>query len=249
MNKRKAGQEVLTIEERIAAGISGLVVCIVNRKGGVGKSFVASNLAVSMAPAGPVALLDLDLTNRDSTAFAERANITQILLERSRQLEDGTWMAERDEVFEKVVEFQEKGFNVVIDAPPGIGGATDMACMLASMLIIPTRPGFNDIGGLKRIFELVEKVRNSHNPTLPVFTLCNFYRNTREANAMVEWLEEIKTATFLGKVWERTDYSEAIARGQAVWDYAPGTSAAQEMKAICDYLLGQLVELAEVANG
>jgi len=249
MAKRKPTAVSIEFNEKAMPGITGIVVCVVNRKGGVGKSFIASNLVMALAAQGPVAILDLDLTNRDSSEFALRSGVHQIPLDRSRQLEDGTWMADREEVFEKVMDYKDRGVNVVIDAPPGIGGATDMACLLASMLILPSRPGFNDIGGLKRIFELVEKVRNAHNPTLPVFTICNFYRNTKEASALVEWLEEIKTATFLGRVWERTDYSEAIAQGKAVWDYAPGTAAAVEMKAICDYLLGQMAQLEEVSNG
>lgn len=216
----------------------GRVVVVVNRKGGVGKSMLTAFISSFLAERGKVHVLDLDNTNQDSLKYATKAELPVQMIE----------SANLDEVFDLVWDLIEAGTDVVIDVPPGESRATDLACMLASAIIIPTRPGFNDIGGLKRIFKLVEATRRKAKRIVPVFTVCNFYRRTDEADGVVALLQELSSvSTFAGRLWERTDYSKGIEVGKAPWVLVPGKPAAKEMYALCEYLDSQIVaEGAEV---
>lgn len=207
----------------------GRVFVVVNRKGGVGKSMIAAFLTSFLAAGGKVEMLDLDTTNQDSVKYGTKAEVPVRLVE----------SANLDDLFELVYDLVEAGVDVVVDVPPGESRATDLAIMLASAIIIPTRPGFNDVGGIKRIYKLVEASRRKSKKDLPVFTICNFYRRTDEGDGTVALLEELakgKATHFAGKIWERTDYSKAIGEGKAPWVLFPSRPAAKEMHDLCQYL-------------
>lgn len=201
----------------------GRVFTIANLKGGVGKSSLACNLACYLDEMGSAAIIDLDTGQRDSERFAGLRGLTM------RNVADAGGL------YDAVDDLNKTGFDVVIDCPPGEKPETKLACYMASAVVMPTRPGTNDAHGIGRLLSMVREIRNER-PDLPVYAVCNFFKNSMEARSMVEILKQMDTATFLGKLWDRKDYSVSIGEGMPVWEAVPGKPAAIEMRGICEAL-------------
>lgn len=201
----------------------GRVFTVANLKGGVGKSSLACNLACYLDEVGKAAVIDLDTGQRDSERFAGIRGLTMRCVEDAGGLYDAVELLNRD------------GFDVVIDCPPGEKAETKLACYMASAVVMPTRPGTNDAHGIGRLLSMIREIRQER-PDLPVYAVCNFFKNSTEARSMVEILKQMGSATFLGKLWDRKDYSVSIGDGLPVWESVPGKPAAIEMRGICEAL-------------
>ena len=207
---------------------AGRVFVVANLKGGVGKSSIAANLACYLQGQGPTSTVDLDVGQRDLYRFCQIRGIPSILVQEPREL------------IEHIQDRQAAGENIVVDCPPGERDTTKAACYLASAVVMPVRPGANDAQAIGRLLSMVGEIREAR-ADLRVFSVCNFFKNSKEANSMVEILRQIPNAAFVGKLWDRKDYSAAIADGTPVWESCPGKPAAQEMLSLCQ-ALGRVVK-------
>jgi chromosome partitioning protein len=205
-------------------GGQGRCHVIANLKGGVGKSTVSSFLSAYLEGKGhQVAVLDLDKGQGDTERFAR-------LRGRGLKVLEGTDDPAR--LYDRVNELLGNGWEVVVDTPPGESRAAKLACYMASAVIMPVRPGTNDVAAIGRLMEMASLIRQERSD-LQVLTLCNFYKGSKEANLMVELLKSMSNATFVGRIADRKDYSSALAEGKAPWELVPGKPAAEEMEGIC----------------
>lgn len=199
------------------------VLVVANLKGGVGKSSVAAHLACLIAEDTPVAAVDLDAGQGDLSRFAKIRGLEAHIVQ------------EADALFDLVEALQKEGKTVIIDCPPGESAATKVACYMADAVVMPVRPGANDAAAIGRLLSMVGEIRKER-ADLQVFTLCNFFKNSSEAKLMVTLLQQMGVATYVGKLWDRKDYSFAIGSGQPVWEAAEGKPAAEEMRSLCQAL-------------
>lgn len=205
------------------AGKVGRIFVIANLKGGVGKSSIAANLACHLATKGPVSTVDLDVGQRDLHRFSSIRGIASLVIGETREL------------IEHLQARQAAGESVVVDCPPGERDTTKAACYLASAVVMPVRPGANDAQAIGRLLSMIGEIREAR-ADLKVFSVCNFFKNSKEANGMVDILRQTPNATFVGKLWDRKDYSASIADAKPVWELVPGKPAAEEMLALCQAL-------------
>jgi chromosome partitioning protein len=201
----------------------GRIFVVANLKGGVGKSSIAANLACFLAEKGGTSTVDLDVGQQDLSRFSTMRGIRSKVIGETAELID--YLQERKAL----------GETVVVDCPPGERDTTKAACYLATAVIMPVRPGANDAQAIGRLLSMVGEIREARND-LKVFSVCNFYKNSKEASAMVDILRQIPNATFAGKLWDRKDYSVSIADAVPVWEVVPGKPAALEMRALCEAL-------------
>jgi len=197
---------------------------VANLKGGVGKSTVASFLAAHLVETGRrVAVLDLDRGQGDTARFAKL---------RGRGLRLITASEDPARIYDEVDQLLKEGWEVVVDTPPGESKAAKLACYMATAVIMPVRPGTNDVAAIGRLMEMAAIIRQER-ADLKVLTLCNFFKTSKEATLMVELLKSMANATFVGRIADRKDYSSALAEGKTPWEHVPGKPAAEEMQAIC----------------
>ena len=197
---------------------------IANLKGGVGKSTIASFFAAHLAENGrPVAVLDLDRGQGDTERYAKlRGKGLRVL----QAVEDPAHL------YDEVQNLVQEGWEVVVDTPPGESKSAKLACYLATAVIMPVRPGTNDVAAIGRLMEMASIIRQER-ADLQVLTLCNFFKQSKEAVLMVELLKSMANATFVGRIADRKDYSSALAEGKTPWELVPGKPAAEEMLGIC----------------
>ncbi len=177
------------------------VIAVFNQKGGVGKTTISVNLAVTLASIGyRTVFIDMDfqgdgtrqlwhgehpkLTVYDLLArrcCAEEAavatgfpNLSVVASSRKLSLiEAGADMAGG-----RQTELKENGFTrsrvdfLVLDCPPSLGRLAANALNAADFLIVPVTPTVYAIEGMKRTLEIYRAVRGGLNPALRHYRIC-----------------------------------------------------------------------------
>ncbi len=213
------------------------VVAVISQKGGVGKTTLATSLAVAAAREGKsVALLDLDpqatacfWSDRRKAAGGETEN-----------------PAVRDVNFNRLSYTLEAltkagGDLAILDCPPVHRDIADAAIGAADLVLIPTRPEAFDLRATTQTIRLVQGLNKR--PSV-VLTFCP------PAGAEVMQAREIiaKLGAELVPVamHQRKAYARAQQEGQTAQEYEPDGKAAGEIQQLYDY---SRIALYGVANG
>jgi chromosome partitioning protein len=177
------------------------VVAVFNQKGGVGKTTISVNLAVTLASMGyKTVFIDMDfqgdgtrqlwhgetpnLTVYDLLArrcCAEEAavesgfpNLSVVASSRKLSLIE----AGSDTAGWRQTELKDNGFSrsqvdfLIIDCPPSLGRLAANALTAANFLIVPVTPTAFAIEGMKRTLDIYQAVRAGLNPDLRHYRIC-----------------------------------------------------------------------------
>lgn len=120
------------------------IIALIAQKGGVGKTTLAVNLAVSAG--SKAALFDLD-PQESAVIWADRrkAESPHVEFLTERRLPDGLKAAEA------------QGFTLaIIDTPPAAGPQAFTAAQAAELVLIPCRPSLVDLDAIRRTAQLIK---------------------------------------------------------------------------------------------
>jgi chromosome partitioning protein len=200
---------------------------VVNYKGGVGKSTVSVHLACHLG----AEIIDLDAQG-DAARFGDAAGLP------THRMHGAT----PEQLFDLVETLRAQGKRVVMDGSPGESALTGLAILVSDVVVTPTRPGPNDLEALSRIAVALREAnrirvqQDGPDAAVPLLLLCNFYRRSSVADVFVSTLQAVGVGRYIGKLWERNDYAFAIADGKPVWEFAPDSQAAKEMRSLVVFL-------------
>ena len=201
------------------------VIAIVNQKGGVGKTCLATNLASALGDQEPTLLLDCDPQRSASgwitLAPQERPQLTV------RGVDEGTLVRQVRAV---VDEYQ----WIVVDCPPGITRVNADAIRVSDVVLIPCKPRVWDVWACEDIVEAV-KLRQSGNRGRPkaAFVISMGRPRTRFSRQIGTALAELGLPILEGRTTEREAYAVAAGEGTSVLEGRDRVARA-EIKAICD---------------
>jgi chromosome partitioning protein len=202
-------------------------VAVVNQKGGVGKSTLATNLAAVAHLRGKRTLvLDLDRQGSAFDWYAARAEGSRL---------DGLGVARADKAL-SLPKFREltRGYDVVFcDGPPRLSDITQAAAVAADVTLIPIRPGAFDWWALTPTLELIDAADATRAelglpPTRRVFVVNGARARTkltRDAAESLAGVGELAPVT----VHNRVAYGDAALRGESVSTFGVAGAAAEEM--------------------
>jgi len=200
------------------------VVVVAGRKGGIGKSTIAGNLAAEFAAMGrTVAALDAD-PQHSLAAWAEQGGgmLSECVEKVSGSL---------DELRGKVRAAQKTRDIVVVDTPPGIQQITYQAMLLADLVLLPCGPSPLDLFPLKEALGLALKARAERRSKKPRirFVPSRVLRNTNLGRGLSSSLEQLGKKV-LPEIGQRIVVAEAVMSGLTVREYAPGSVAQTEFE-------------------
>lgn len=202
------------------------VVALCSQKGGSGKTTLSGHLAVQaeLAGVGPVALVDTDpqgslaawwnARQSDAPAFAS-TTLAQLPADIERLRLEGCSL-------------------VVIDTPPAINMAIQRVINVADLVIIPTRPSPHDLRAVAGTVDMVERAQGRM-----VFVLNAANLRAKISSDAVIALSQHGTVapTF---VQQRIDFATSMIDGRTVCEIDPDGRSAAEIRALWDYVAGQL---------
>jgi chromosome partitioning protein len=199
------------------------IIAVAGRKGGVGKSTIAGNLAAEFAAMGrSVVVLDAD-PQHSLAAWASQGQ--GMLSHCVEKLKDADTLRPRARSAEKDVDL------VIIDTPPGLPEITYQAALVADLLLLPCGPSPLDLFSLKEALSLALKARAERRSKRPRirFVPSKVLLNTNLGRSLSSSLEAMGKKV-LPPIGQRIVVAEAVVTGLTVCEYAPNSVARMEFK-------------------
>jgi chromosome partitioning protein len=197
------------------------VISIAARKGGVGKTTLATHLSVlASSPGVPALLLDTDPQRSLAWWHGLRTDETPKLIECTAR-----------EIPELIEAARGEGFRyVLIDTPPHAENSIADAMRHADIVVVPTRPGPFDLAAVATTLDLARRtgkeplaVINQSPPKTNLFAEPSIVIEARSA------LESLGAEVARTAIAQRVSLSHAIISGSTVNEYEPGGKAAKEV--------------------
>ena len=202
------------------------IVSIISQKGGVGKTTLASALAVAAEQDGRrAAIFDLDPQASASfwhdTRKKDTPAVAAIPASRLGHLLQAA---------------KETGCDIAfIDAPPFAKDIAFEAAHHADFIFIPTRPAVLDVMAMIKTLDLV---KHYEKPSAVVLTFCPYAG--RELNDTEQAIKELGATLCPIRIGNRIAFSRAQQTGLVAQEYEPDGKAAEEIKNIYNYMCIQI---------
>jgi chromosome partitioning protein len=200
------------------------IIAVAGRKGGVGKSTIAGNLAGEFAATGrSVAVLDAD-PQHSLVAWSEQGDglLASSVVKVANAIETLRPLARKSE---------KEADIVLIDTPPGLPDVAYQALLCADLVLLPCGPSPLDLFALKDTLTLALKARAERRSKKPRirFVPSKILSTTNLGRALAASLKDMGRKV-LPAVGQRVVVAEAVESGLTVAEYAPGSTAREEFR-------------------
>lgn len=204
-----------------------MVINLSHQKGGVGKSTLATNLAVELK----AVIIDLD-SQKSSVIWARQRKQKGLEAVEVEGVKD---IPELNEALKK-----HEGKTIVIDSGGYDSDLMRMAIIAADVIITPVAPSPIEVVGLQNYQRILEAISKRIGQTLKTNVIINNAdgRSQGGIETVKEYVEQQPTYMSLLEtvICTRIDYKKAYGVGMAVTEYNPSGKAAGEIKELCNEL-------------
>lgn len=246
----------------------GIIISLLNHKGGVGKTTSAINIGAGLVELGKkVLLLDLDpqanltislgIPRQKYTIYEALRGESELVPYTHRPGLDivtssldlsGAEMelineAGREFILRDLLNQLIDDYDfVIIDCPPSLGLLTLNALTSSRFVMIPLQTEFLAVQGLAKIKQVIDKVRFRLNKGLDIAgVIPTMYDSRRVLNRdVVEIIHKhFGEKVFKTYIRENVALAEAPAQRKDIFDYAPKSSGAVDYLDLCREILGR----------
>ena len=210
-----------------------MVIAVTNLKGGVGKTTVTTNLAVSFSQRGKdVCIVDTDLGQQSSMEWS--GNRSE---ERTRIPVFGVSIKQLNK---EVADLAKRFDIVLIDGTPQLSELADRTILASDLLVIPLTPSIYDFRGFENFlqrFEQVKGLKEASGGLVRAFILLNrVVPNTKVSKDIEEAVKEYEVEVLNTKLANRIAYVDTATNGTGVLEYKDPKAKA-EMNSLTEELL------------
>ena len=179
------------------------IICIANRKGGVGKTTLATNLAVALNNKGKSILVDAD-EQQSASKWAKQRN-------------DIECIGVHSDILTKLEEIDSKYDYILIDVAGRDSTIFRESLLVANTLIVPTQPSLLDLDVLEYMQDKIATARKINN-NLDAYILIN--RASPRSNELpdaIDFIKDFDQFKLLKTVlFERKQFRDAIVESKSV---------------------------------
>lgn len=209
------------------------VIAVINRKGGVGKTSVAVNLAAEFVAMGKSVVV-FDLDPQQSAAFWAGSG-DGVLSKITRPLD-----ASDAKAFHKAVDAARKRFQrVILDCPPSFSEAAINALQEADAVLLPVQPSSIDIKAGHDALTLARQARSLRKGKLEIGLVPNRMARTRLGADLLSALVTMGERV-LPPIGNRSVVAESATSGLTVREAEPRSVSAKEFAALAAGVEGML---------
>ncbi len=198
-----------------------IILAILNRKGGCGKTTIATNISVALQKGGDkVILVDSDPLGsaRDWHAAGGGGSLPMIGLDRP--------------TLDKDIKAVTGQFDwIVVDGAPMELSISVAAIKCADIILIPVQPSPYDVWAVEDLVDVIkERQKIANGKPKVAFVISRQINRTTIGNEVRDVLSSYKTPVFEHGTSQRVIYAKAAAEGKSVLDAEPGSDAAKEVQ-------------------
>jgi len=215
-----------------------MVISVTNLKGGVGKTTIATNLAVNLVHLGhEVCIVDTDLGQQSAMEWAGN---------RAEGLKPVPVFGVQIKQLNKEVEQLKTKYDfVVIDGTPQLSELADRTILASDMLLIPLTPSIYDYRGFENFlerFEQIKGVREASGSTVDAYVVLNrIVPNTNVSRDIEKAVKEYDVGILETRLVNRVAYVDTASEGKGVVEYKDRKAKA-EIESLTQELLGFFTE-------
>ena len=208
-----------------------MIIALLNQKGGVGKTTLATHLAGELAMQGQsIILLDAD-PQGSALDWTQRRQQNGL-----RRLFGAVGLA-RETLHQEAPELARRADHVIIDGPPRIAALARSALLAADLALIPVQPSPYDVWASAEMVALIRETQ-VFRPTLRAAFVINRRVGTtvigREARHA---LADQPLPALLSEVRQRIVFADSAAAGQLACELDADSLAAHEITALTHEVL------------
>lgn len=200
-------------------------VAVLNRKGGVGKTTIATNLARAYQLEGlETVLIDTDEqgTARDWTHTGEEMPVTLGV--------------DRPNIHEQLPKLH--GYDAaVIDGVAKMEEMSASAVKAADLVLIPIQPSAADFWTAGELVDLINTRRKVAEGPEAAFVISRAITGTNLAGSAEKALSKLQFPVLDAQTHQRVAYPEALGKGVSVIDLDDSSKAAEEIRALAEETL------------
>lgn len=213
------------------------IVAVMSQKGGVGKTTIATALAVAAEMAGKCAAV-FDIDPQGSAVFwkdTREAETPAVIAIPPVRL--GHMLKAAAEAGTELV---------VIDAPPVAKDIAFQAAEVADFILIPTKPAILDVMAATETLKLIKRATEPPKPSAVVMTFCP--TQGREVTDTEAAVQQMGARLAPVRIHNRVAYSRSQQTGLTALEFEPDGKAADELKHlyefVCMHLFAHELEVA-----
>jgi chromosome partitioning protein len=199
------------------------IIAVAGRKGGIGKSTIAGNLAAELSERGWHGIaLDADPQHSLAAWAAQGEGLLSRTVEKVKHGDADTLRA-------KVRSLHRSADLIIIDTPPGMPETTYQAALLADLMLLPCGASPLDLFALKEALSLALQARAQRRSKKPRIRLVpsRVPANTNLGRGLSDSLEKTGKKV-LPPIGQRIAVAEAVATGLTMMEFAPQSPARAE---------------------
>ncbi len=205
-----------------------MIIGILNRKGGVGKTSLSTNLASALSLSGNrILLVDADPQESALDWQASREGETLFPV---------VGMA-KPTLHKDIPELARNYDHILIDGPPGINDVARSAMMACDLVVIPVQPSPYDVWAADETVKLLTEITIYNDSLKGLFVINRKIKNTALGRDVASALGDYPLTVAQTAITQRVVFAESAASGLSVLELAPEGPASKELNALAKEIL------------